>query len=65
MASAIAAYWSARVAAKATPVAGPARRSPSRSETLAAAAGPPAPTLNTKPPDTGCESAETTRKVTV
>ena len=32
-----------------------------RSETEAAGAAPPAPTVKTKPPEIGCESAETTR----
>ena len=52
--------WTARAAPKATPVTGPARSSPSRSATGVAGATP-SPATNTKPPDTGCESAEMTR----
>ena len=60
-ASAIAPYSTARATPNATDVTGPAFWSPSRSATLADGAAASSPTLNTKPPLTGCESAETTR----
>ena len=63
--SAIAPYSTARATPNATEVTGPACWSPSRSATLAAGAAASSPTLKTKPPLTGCESAEMTRYVTV
>ena len=65
MPSAIAPNWSARTALNATDVTGPASCPASRSATSVAGAAAPAPIPNVKPPDTGCESAETTRNVTV
>jgi hypothetical protein len=53
-------YWTARAAANATDVTGPASPPASSSSTLAAGAAP-LPTEKTKPPETGCESAEITR----
>ena len=50
----------ARATPNAVPVTGPASSSPSSSPTVVAGAGA-SPTTNTKPPDTGCESAEMTR----
>jgi hypothetical protein len=58
--TAIAAYSSARTAANAIRVAGPASWPASSWSTVAAGAAPE-PTEKTKPPETGCESAETTR----
>ncbi len=61
----MAAYSTARAAPNATDVTGPALSSPSRSATLEAGAAASLPTLKTKPPLTGWESAETTRYVAV
>ena len=54
-------YERARTAPKAASVTGPARPASIRSATLDVGAAPPAPTVNVKPPVTGCESAEITR----
>jgi hypothetical protein len=58
--SAMAANCTARVTPKAVPVTVPVSSSPSSAPTpmVGAAASP---TTNTKPPDTGCASAEITR----
>ena len=52
--------WTARVTPKAVPVTAPVSSSPSSSPTVVDGAGA-SPTTNTKPPETGCESAEITR----
>ena len=57
---AIAPYWTARTTANAVEVTGPASLPWSSSSTVFAGALA-SPTVNTKPPDTGCESAEMTR----
>ena len=61
---AMAPYSTPRATANATEVTGPASWPASSSSTVAAGAAP-VPTLNTKPPEIGCESAETTRYVAV
>ena len=58
--SAIAAYSSPRFTPAATSVTFPACWSCVSWETDRVGAGPPLPIENTKPPDTGCESAEMT-----
>jgi hypothetical protein len=60
-ASAIAPNWSARVVANATDVTGPLPSPSSSWPTVTPDVAAPFPTLNTNPPDTGCESAEITR----
>ena len=57
---AIAPYCTARTTANAVEVTGPASLPCSSSSTVFAGALA-SPTVNTKPPDTGCESAEMTR----
>ena len=57
-------YSSARATAKATDVTGPGVLAGEQLVDRRGRRGA-VPTANTKPPETGCESADTTRKVTV